>query len=401
MHNTELRRARAGLTQVIEPADSLGVVASKAWGPNRLLEIIQGDTPTQKDWRLLTRQDPGDGTLLNRARKSLGEAIQRWQRRTKYLNPDPALAYISKRGGRFLIPENEHWPSALADLGDCEPLGLWVLGNAVLPSMEKMISIVGSREATAYGSSATRLLVQKSRSMGLTILSGGAYGIDAQAHSEALESPGSGISTVAVLAGGLDRFYPAGNIDLLTRIADQGALISEMPPGMRPNRYRFLHRNRLIAALTKVTIVVEARYRSGALSTANHAHDIGRMVGAVPGPINSPSSAGCHRLIKETPTLLIDSPEDLEALYGHHMAGTQKTETSEQTQKLDMLSVEELLVYEALPIQGRTNASHLTHITGLAIPSIAGILSQLERAGLAEQNTAGWRKQANTAEALN
>ncbi|HEY4558604.1 MAG TPA: DNA-processing protein DprA, partial [Enteractinococcus sp.] len=239
-------------------------------------------------------------------------------------------------------------------------------------------------------------LVRKARSMGLTVLSGGAYGVDAQAHRQALISPGEGLPTIAILAGGLDRLYPAGNVELLRQIGVDGLLVTEMPPGMRPNRYRFLNRNRLIAALSSTSIVIEARYRSGALSTANHAHDLGRTVGAVPGPINVPSSAGCHRLLKETPALLIDDPGDLENLYGLSSSNSDALRTAEHQRDYDMLNVEEMLVFDALPVRTRTDIGHLTGLTGLSVPQITGALSKLERHELAEQNVRGWRKHRDT-----
>lgn len=396
MSDQHIRRARAGLTQVIEPADALGVVASKAWGPIRLLEIIQGATPTQQNWKTLVGEYPQDGQFAMTLRNNLGSAIERWRRRSSYLKPDQALRYIGNIGGRLMIPEDPEWPAALADLESTEPIGLWSLGEARVPPVDRMLGLVGSREATSYGNQATSMLAQEARNKGLTVLSGGAYGIDAQAHHQALESPGARVATIAVLAGGLDRLYPAGNVDLLRKIAQEGLLLSEMPPGMRPNRYRFLHRNRLIAALAHATIVVEARYRSGALSTANHAHDLGRRVGAVPGPFNVPSSAGCHRLIKETPTILIDDPADLRQLYDSLSSEQQAATDREYQRSFDMLSTEEMLVFEALPLQGRTNVQHLCEITGLAVPNITGILTKLSRNTLAEHNEHGWRKAQDT-----
>lgn len=396
MGDHETRRARAGLTQVIEPADSLGVHAVEAWGPQRLVEIISGSTPTQSDWISLAKLDPGDGQFTKRLREHLGDAIERWRRRSKYFHPDAALDYLRTLGGRFLTPEDHSWPTALADLQDSAPLGLWVLGEAEIPSPERILAVVGSREATTYGDSATSVLVRKARSMGLTVLSGGAYGIDAQAHREALISPGEGISTIAILAGGLDRLYPVGNVELLRQIGVDGLLVTEMPPGMRPNRYRFLNRNRLIAALSSTSIVIEARYRSGALSTANHAHDLGRTVGAVPGPINVPSSAGCHRLIKETPTLLIDDPADLEHLYSSSTYTPNASLTVEHERDYDVLNMEEMLVFDALPVKTRTSIGHLTGLTGLSVPQISGVLTKLERHELAEQNIHGWRKHRDT-----
>lgn len=396
MVDTELRHARAGLTQVIEPADNLGTYAADAWGPIRLREIIHGSTPSQQDWIALSALNPDDGQYTKMLRRKLGEAIERWRRRGKYLQPKAALRYIEKLGGRFLIPEDPNWPPALADLDGSVPLGLWTIGEASMPNMESAIAIVGSREATSYGDKATTSLVEHARGIGLTIISGGAYGIDATAHRAALETNGRGTPTVAVLAGGLDRLYPAGNTQLLQQIAKTGLLITEMPPGMRPNRYRFLNRNRLIAALSAATIVVEARYRSGALSTANHAHDLGRTVGAVPGPINVPTSAGCHRLIKETPTLLVDDPTDLDGFYGLSAGAPPASQAAENQRSYDILDLEEMLVFDALPVNTPTTVSHLTGLTGLAVPHITGILTRLERYGLAIHGDSGWKKRRDT-----
>jgi len=396
MSDDATRRARAGLTQVIEPADALGVIGAQAWGPIRLLEIIEGATPNQDDWRKLVAREAGDVCQRHQMRSKLGEALARWRRRSKYLNPDKALDFIGRRGGRFIMPEDDHWPTALADLDVTEPLGLWTLGDAVIPALGQVIGLVGSREATPYGEAATKMLATKARELGLSVLSGGAYGIDAEAHRSALATHGPGLPTISVLAGGLDQLYPAGNVDLLRQVARDGVLVSEMPPGMRPNRYRFLNRNRLIAALAATTIVVEARYRSGAINTANHAHDLNRTVGAVPGPIHLPSSAGCHRLIKETPTLLIDDAIDLEAIYGVAASTIIDQQNHEDIRGHDQLEVHELLVFEALPIQGRTAVGHLCGITGLAVPVITGVLAKLERCKLAEQSSGLWRKHRNT-----
>src|SRR5699024_702044 len=159
---------------------------------------------------------------------------------------------------------------------------------------------------------------------------------------------------------------------------------------MRPNRYRFLNRNRLIAALSATSVVIEARYRSGALSTANHAHDLGRTVAAVPGSINVPTSAGCYRMIKETPTLLIDDPEDLATLYNVGSSNSQRTPVADDQSDYDRLGLEEMLVYEALPVNSRSSLSTLSSLTGLGVPQLAVILTRLERAGLADAQSHGW-----------
>ncbi|NWN89625.1 MAG: DNA-protecting protein DprA [Micrococcaceae bacterium] len=396
MADHDIRIARAGLTQVIEPADAYGVIASKAWGPIRLLEIIRGQTPTQQDWIALVGAYANDGEFTKKLRNKIGEAIQRWRRRSTYLNPNQALDYITSLGGHFIIPEDDDWPLALADLASTEPTGLWTLGDAAIPSVERVVGLVGSREATSYGDAATTMLATKARSMGLTVLSGGAYGIDAQAHRTALGTSAPGVASIAVLAGGLDRFYPAGNVELLHQIAADGLLVSELPPGMRPNRFRFLNRNRLIAALANATIVVEARYRSGALNTAHHAHDLGRSVGAVPGPVNVPTSAGCHRLIKETPTMLIDDPADLETMFDTFTDAVAAQQPRGHERAYDTLTTEEMLVFDALPVRGRTTVEHLCGITGLSVPRITGILAKLSRDELVARNEQGWRKGRDT-----
>src|SRR5699024_469857 len=155
-----------------------------------------------------------------------------------------------------------------------------------------------------------------------------------------------------------------------------------MPPGMRPNRYRLLNRNRLIAALSATSVVIEARYRCGALSTANHAHDLGRTVAAVPRSINGPPSAGRPRLIQATPTLLIDDPDDLATLYNLGSSNSQRTPVADDQRVYDRLGLEERLVYEALPINSRSNLSSLSSLTGLGVPQLAVTLTRLERAGL-------------------
>ena len=146
---------------------------------------------------------------------------------------------------------------------------------------------------------------------GHTIVSGAAYGIDGMAHRAALASAGR---TVAYLAGGVDRFYPSGHDALLTRIVETGAVVSELPCGSAPTKWRFLMRNRLIAASTKATLVVEAGWRSGSLNVAGYATSLNRPVGAVPGPVTTAASAGCHRLMREFGATVITSADEAAAL---------------------------------------------------------------------------------------
>lgn len=216
---------------------------------------------------------------------------------------------IEKLGGGFTYPAQEDWPAGLDILGASRPLGLWYLGN-LDTAHSPCVSLVGSRDCTDYGRRLARDFAYELAASGLTIVSGGALGIDSAAHEGAL-SVGT---TIAVFANGLGCVYPTKNRQLFEAIADSGVLLSESPPEARPHRYRFLSRNRIIAALGLVTVVVEAPYRSGALSTAHHGLEIGRDVCAVPGSVFSPHSTGCHRLLREGAICVTSADEVVELL---------------------------------------------------------------------------------------
>jgi len=212
-----------------------------------------------------------------------------------------------------LIPSDPEWPTEqFATMGDQAPHVLYVRGNAWALAMERQhrVAIVGARAATSYGEHVTGELVAD-LVKDHVIVSGAAYGIDGAAHRMALAAGGQ---TVAFLAGGVDRPYPAGHANMIERIAASGAVVSEVPPGSAPTKWRFLQRNRLIAALGDASIVVEAGWRSGSLNEAGHARAFGRPVGAVPGPITSAASGGTHRLIQEFGAHLITSAADVRAL---------------------------------------------------------------------------------------
>ncbi|MBB5643654.1 DNA-processing protein DprA [Cryobacterium roopkundense] len=207
----------------------------------------------------------------------------------------------------LITSEHPHWPTGFADLGSSAPHALWARGNTALLVAPKSIAVVGARAATGYGEHVCMDIVGGLVGRGHTIVSGAAYGIDGMAHRAALASDGQ---TVAFLAGGVDRFYPTGHDALLTRIVTDGVVASEMPCGSAPTKWRFLMRNRLIAAGSNATLVVEAGWRSGSLNVAGHAKALGRPLGAVPGPVTSPTSAGCHRLIKEYGARIITDTAD-------------------------------------------------------------------------------------------
>ncbi|WP_141990563.1 DNA-processing protein DprA [Rhodoglobus vestalii] len=224
---------------------------------------------------------------------------------------EPGDGDIGRLVATLITPEHPHWPTRMNDLGINAPFALWVRGNSEILIDDKTTAIVGARAATGYGEHITMEITAGLVERGHTIASGAAYGIDGMAHRAALASGGR---TIAYLAGGVDRFYPSGHDALLGRIVEHGVVVSELPCGAMPTRWRFLQRNRLIAANSATVVVTEAGWRSGSLNTASHAAALGRPVGAVPGPVTSAASAGCHRLIRESRATLITNTEEAATL---------------------------------------------------------------------------------------
>jgi DNA processing protein len=221
---------------------------------------------------------------------------------------DQLLEEIATSGGELLLPDDLDWPTQLDDLA-APPIALILKGNrGSLPKLAKSLSIVGTRNPSQYGIRIAGDFAAGSVDHDWAIISGGAYGIDSASHKSALISEGI---TVAVLAGGLHHNYPAGNQRLFEEIQSEGLLISEVMPFIHAEPFRFLIRNRIIAALSKGTVVIEAAFRSGSLRTARDAADLFRLVMAVPGPITSPTSDGCHRLISERSAELVSSIADV------------------------------------------------------------------------------------------
>jgi DNA processing protein len=224
-----------------------------------------------------------------------------------------ALDVAAEHNATMLVPGDAHWPTGLHDLGATQPLALWTRGNTALLAqpVSRRVALVGARAATGYGEHVAMQLANDLAERGTAIVSGGAYGIDGMAHRATLAAGGN---TIAVLASGIDRLYPAGHTELLQRVAEAGLLVTELPPGHAPTRMRFLQRGRLIAALSEATVVVEAGYRSGSLAIAEQARAIGRTVAAVPGPVTSAASAGTHRLLRDQNARLITDASDLHSL---------------------------------------------------------------------------------------
>lgn len=305
--------------------------------------------------------------------------VERWQTRLDGLDKSVLDGTFDHD---YLIPGDQHWPAALDDLGELTPLGLWVRGDASVLSLPA-ISIVGARAATSYGvETASRLAGALSASH--VIVSGGAYGIDAAAHRAVLAARGR---TIIVAAGGIDRIYPAAHRDLVeSLIVSGGALISEQPPGASPARHRFLSRNRIIAALGAVTVVVEAAHRSGALSTARRAAELGRDVGAVPGPVTSLASGGTNQLLRDY-GICVTSAEDVLELLGSIEPDRL---VSSQESPYDRLPEREKRVWNALAPQSVHSLPGLAREAGLTSSETKMSLEFLSSIGMARAIAGRW-----------
>lgn len=306
------------------------------------------------------------------------------------------LEILKKRQGRLVTREDDEWPAlAFAAFGGAPvrdkpqgraPLALWVVGPLRLDEVaERAAAIVGTRACTAYGEHVAADLSAGLAENDVAIVSGGAYGIDGAVHRAALAVDGM---TVAVLAGGVDVLYPAGHSALLHRIGRSGLLVSEYPPGVRPARHRFLTRNRIVAALSGATVVVEAGIRSGAASTAAWARALGRVVCAVPGPVTSAASTGCHVLL-QAGAELVTRAEDVREIIGR--SGELADELPRPGDPLDALTDSERLVYEALPARAARTPDEIAVAAGLPAASVLGPLAMLEIAGLVRRQDGKWR----------
>ncbi|MGN8025668.1 DNA-processing protein DprA [Microbacterium sp. 22242] len=354
---------------VTEPGDGVAGALVRAMGPEDALECAFGGGAAAES---------GLGSVEDRpAARALRDGRARWASR---LDPEfvrGALQSAVRAGIRLLLPGDPEWPSLLGDLGDHAPLALWLRGDAAALS-NAGVAIVGARASSSYGEHVAGELAGELAGAGWTVFSGGAYGIDGTAHRAALRAGGI---TVAVLAGGLDRAYPAGHAQLFERIAGAGAVVSEVPCGGAPTRWRFLERNRVIGALAGATVVVEAGWRSGSLNTAGHAAAIGRPLGAVPGPVTSAASAGCHRLLQEYDARCVTSAADVRELLGVavppvEMAGEEP----------DMIRLA-----DALTTRAARTGEELARRSGLCLDRVEALLGILELDGSAVRTDAGWR----------
>jgi DNA processing protein len=302
--------ARCTWTGIAEPGDRVAGAVVGVLGAAGALAAVVDAWPADAvvgamvDAGLVLADD-GRAALVDEVRA----ALDRWRPRVVRAEAAARMHAARTVGARVLLPGDPDWPVGADDLGPHAPLVLWCTGHeGALAGLARSVAIVGARAATGYGEHVTAELASGLAERDVVVVSGGAYGIDGAAHRAAVATGGR---TIAFLAGGVDRLYPSGHTELFGRMRQHGAIVSELPCGASPTRWRFLLRNRLIAAVSAATVVVEAGARSGSLNTANHALALERPLGAVPGPITSVSSSGCHRLLRESGAVCITSADDV------------------------------------------------------------------------------------------
>lgn len=311
-----------------------------------------------------------------------GTALNRWCPRLDAASVTASLRTAAVRGVRLLVPGDAAWPHRVDDLGPHAPLCLWVRGEAArLGATGPAVAIVGARAATSYGDHVAVELAADLAASGVVIVSGGAYGIDGAAHRAALAAGGT---TIALMAGGADRSYPVGHAALLDRITAHGAVVSEVPCGSAPTKWRFLARNRVIAAMSDATVVVEAGWRSGSLNTAGHAAALGRPLGAVPGAITSATSAGSHRLMREFGATCITSADDVRELLGIDAGTVRRADDRRDTD-------DSTRVRDALSTRSWREAADVARRSGLDRAAVEPLLGLMLLQGEVERGTSGWR----------
>jgi len=289
------RTARIVLSMLVEPDDAVTGRLLSQLGALELFRLAEGEDAV-----------PGLSTVDAQVWRA---QFQRSDARTLEQN----LVGAERSGIGTLTPGDKEWPSALDDLGDRRPYVLWTRGTTsfLARPLDDLVTITGARASTSYGEHVAGQLASDLANAERLVVAGGAYGIEGAAHRAALAAGGD---TIAVLANGVDRAYPAGHSKLLGRVADVGLLVSEVAPGATPTRHRFIARARLMAALAAATVVVEAGARSGSMKVAHEAHQLGRAVGAVPGPVTSATSVGPHQLLHSGEARLVADSTYLEQL---------------------------------------------------------------------------------------
>ena len=385
------RLARAALTYVAEPGDPvMGALLGMCTPAEIVTALVQGRMPVAAAGPAgAGGPDRGHRPALDwDGPPGLERALGRWAGRMGEAPAEPALDVWRQQGIRLICPGDPEWPGQLDVLGDARPWGLWVRGRGDLRyACLRSVSIVGTRSVTAYGSHVCTEMAATLAERGWTVVSGGAFGIDGCAHRMAMMAGGV---TVAVLACGVDRDYPPGHHGLFRDIRVKGVMVSEWPPGRRPTRPGFLVRNRVIAALSRGTVVVEAALRSGALSTARHARDLGRPLMAVPGPVTSPLSAGCHEIIREWGAVCVTSAQDV---ITHLSFGADDLTGQPRGPVLphDALDQVSRSVLEAAPARAGWGPARIAVAAGVDFDTVMRCLGQLAAGGFVERCQQGWR----------
>ncbi|MGW2341049.1 DNA-processing protein DprA [Streptomyces sp. NPDC001661] len=365
----DVRLARARLTRIVEPGWEVAGKWLRQFGAVETVRRIEAGGS----------EEPLPGVRAERWAGLVARAA----------DAPPAerdLARAASAGARFVCPGDAEWPGQLDDLGDGRPVGLWVRGGPSLRMWAlRSVAVVGARACTDYGVRMGASLGAGLAERGWVVVSGGAYGVDAAAHRGALGAAGA---TVAVLACGIDRIYPRGHTQLIDRVAEQGLVIGELPPGDHPTPSRFILRNRVIAALTRGTVVVEAAYRSGALGTARWAQRLGRHAMGVPGPATSTVSAGVHELLRKEAVLVTDAAEVVE-LVGD--MGELAPERRGPVLPRDLLPPGAARVLAALPARGLCSVAEVARGAGTAEDETIGRLYELRSLGFVERHGVGWQ----------
>ncbi|WP_199191731.1 DNA-processing protein DprA [Amycolatopsis sp. CA-126428] len=380
MSADELRQARAYLLRVAEPPAAALVAFVAEHGPiAAAARVRRGDCP--------------------------GEVFKATEARRDYDLVSQDFTRAAAAGARLVVPEDDEWPTwplhaldLAARQGVAEavqPLALWVAGDVALgTAADRAVAIVGARAATDYGEHHAAEFAYGLAGRSVPVFSGAAYGIDGAAHRGALAAEGV---TAAVLGCAVDAGYPAGHVALLNRIVRSGgAVISEYPPGTPPARHRFLVRNRLIAALTEGTLVVEAGRRSGARNTASTAGALGKVVMALPGPVTSGMSIGCHELIRDAKATLVSTVDEVLETVGR-FGIAENTVSSRPKRRTDRLGPDALRAFEALAVRADRSDTEVAAESGLPLRRVRALLPELEIDGFAVRGEAGWRRRKESA----
>ncbi|EON23300.1 MULTISPECIES: DNA-processing protein DprA [Nocardioides] len=355
--------------------------------------------------RLSLAIEPGDGAVSDSvssvgAARTVEELLDGDERpelvaRLRTVDPERVLAVADRQRVRFVTPADDEWPSQLDDLAHGQrvqglggvPVGLWVRGPMRLTDLSESVAVVGSRSATSYGFDVATDVAASAARAGRPVVSGAAFGIDQAGHRGALAAGGA---TVAVLACGADRAYPAAHRELIDHIAQRHAVVSEAPPGSAPTKVRFLSRNRLIAALSRGTVLVEAALRSGALNTAHWNDQLSRVLMGVPGPVTSATSQGVHEWIRKGSAALVTSGAEVLELVGgsgeHLMAVPRGPERAH-----DGFSLRQVRVLDAVPVARGASTESISSIAGVGVQEADRVLVELTEAGLVHLAVDGWR----------